>query len=111
MSDVQNTGTSNDTKAIITVLLLVFLYPIGLLVMWFWTKWKLWVKLLVSAPVLLFIVIMILGILAAGVNPNAQILKADCVRSCAQKNTQSYCTTFCANPNNYLQSSSPSPTQ
>ena len=33
-----------DTKSIITVLVLLTLPPIGVVIMWVWTKWKLWMK-------------------------------------------------------------------
>lgn len=51
----QNQGMSEDTKTIIVVLLLVFIFPVGLVLMWFWTKWPLWVKILISIPTLLVI--------------------------------------------------------
>lgn len=45
--------TSADTKTIVTVLLLIFFFPIGLILMWFWTKWPTWVKVVVSLPIVL----------------------------------------------------------
>lgn len=42
---------------ILTILLLLFFYPLGLLVMWFATKWPRWVKILLTAiPVLLIVI-------------------------------------------------------
>lgn len=70
---------SEDTKAIIVVLLLIFVFPIGLLLMWFWTKWPLWVKLVVTIPILL-IGLLFLGIFSAAlittINPTQQIARA-----------------------------------
>ena len=44
-----NEVKSNDsTPTIVTVLLLIFVFPIGVIVMWFWPKWKVWVKLLIT---------------------------------------------------------------
>ena len=67
----------NTAVNIITIFLLIFLYPVGLIVMWLATKWKLWVKLLVSSVLLLMI---FLGILAAvvliAINPSGQFKKA-----------------------------------
>jgi len=40
-----------DTHSLIAILLLVFVYPIGLIFMWFMTKWPRWVKILVSLPI------------------------------------------------------------
>jgi protein-S-isoprenylcysteine O-methyltransferase Ste14 len=41
---------SEDTKTLITVLLLVFAYPVGLVMMFVWTKWPGWVKVLIVLP-------------------------------------------------------------
>lgn len=75
-------GTSEDTKTIVTILLLIFVFPVGLIMMWIWTKWQVWVKVLVTAisviPALLFLGF--IGIFAAGmliaVNPKEQFEKA-----------------------------------
>lgn len=42
-----------DTKSIITIIALLLIYPVGLLLAWFWTKWTLWVKILLSIPAVL----------------------------------------------------------
>lgn len=52
----QKEGISNDAQAIITVMLLVFTYPIGFIVMWVWTDWPIWLRLLLSIPVILLII-------------------------------------------------------
>lgn len=44
---------SQRAKTIIVILLLLFITPLGIILMWFWTRWPLWVKLLVSIPLLL----------------------------------------------------------
>lgn len=78
--------------------------PIGLIVMWFWPKWKLWIKLLVSIP-LIFFTLLFGGIIAAGIlaviNPSAQIEKAKCMTECQQQNGKEYCVNFCSNTENY----------
>ena len=79
---VPASGTSSNTKLIVTVLLLLFVYPVGFVVMWVWTKWKLWIKLLLSLPIILFIVGILMAIVLAAINPQAQIRKAECVRTC-----------------------------
>lgn len=53
MASAQNQSDSESTKTIVTVLLLIFAYPIGIIVMWFWPKWKTWVKVVLSLPVIL----------------------------------------------------------
>lgn len=45
-----------NSKTIILILLLIFVYPIGLIAMWIWSKWQLWLKLLLSLPIILTIV-------------------------------------------------------
>lgn len=77
-----NGGLSDDTKTLITVLLLVFVYPVGLIMMFVWMKWRWWVKLLVAFPVTLGILAFVaMGMLIA-LNPAEQIRKANCVKVC-----------------------------
>lgn len=47
---------SEDTKTLITVLLLVFAYPVGLIMMFVWTGWPKWVKTLIVLPLVLGII-------------------------------------------------------
>ena len=49
----KNQEMSQDTKTIITVLLLAFAYPVGLIMMFVWTKWPGWVKTLIVLPFVL----------------------------------------------------------
>lgn len=52
-------GMSNDTKTIITVLLLIFFYPIGIILVWTLTNWPKWVKWVLSIPVIILLVILL----------------------------------------------------
>jgi len=57
----QQQEMSEDTKTLVTVLALVVIYPVGLVMMWVWTKWEAWVKWLVTVlgclvPIIIFIV-------------------------------------------------------
>lgn len=111
----------SNTKTIITVLLLLFAYPIGLIPMWFWTNWPKWVKWLISV----FIIIPFLGILAAivlvAVNPLGQIQKAQkaqCTQQCGGNTQYATCINTCMSKyknnstNNYtITPAQPSPTQ
>lgn len=46
---------SEDTKSIITVLLLLFAFPIGVILMWVWSKWALWLRLVITlVPIIFF---------------------------------------------------------
>lgn len=92
----KNQGTSNDTKTIVTILLLIFIFPVGLILMWVWIKWKLWVKILVSIP--------IIALLAAGVltafSPSRQIERANCVKKCQTNDTNNACMQACMGDDN-----------
>lgn len=50
-------------RTLITVLLLLFVYPIGVITMWVWSKWKTWIKAIVSLPLLLGLVILLLVVI------------------------------------------------
>lgn len=58
-------STPKETTSAITALLLIYLYPIGLIFMWVKAKWPIWAKLLLTFPLILFIIsvaILIYGI-------------------------------------------------
>lgn len=96
-------------KTIITILALIFFYPIGLLLMWGWSKWPKWLKILITLPILILIIIAILGILASillvAINPKSQIEKARCTKECSSSQNVESCISNCtsikatANPN------------
>lgn len=94
-------GTSEDTKTLVTVLLLIFAFPIGAIVMLFWPKWKWWVKLLVLLPgivISFFVAVFMLGALVA-VNPNAAIKRAECMTQCSENNDSATCVKMCSDVN------------
>lgn len=78
-----STEVSEDTRTIVTVLLLVCLSPfilifwplylIALLTMWIWTRWKLWVKVLITLlsllPTLFFLLFLLFSIFIAATVP------------------------------------------
>lgn len=71
---------SQDTKTIITILLLVFAYPVGLIMMFVWMDWAWWIKLLVVLiPILPFMMLVsfVIAIVLASINPTAQLNKAN----------------------------------
>lgn len=72
-------GTSQDTKTLVTVLLLIFIWPVGLIVMWVWSGWKAWIKILItvlSFLVILPIVAMLATVVLVAVNPSELLKKA-----------------------------------
>lgn len=94
-SQPQPQGMSEDTKTLITILLLIFVFPIGLIVMWILPKWPLWVKLLVSLPITLLIGAILVGILLVAVNPSEQIRKAECAAQCQETGGGDACVQSC----------------
>lgn len=58
----QTPNNGMDTRSIITILLLLFFYPLGIIFMWFATKWPKWVKLLITLPIILTLVFILLTI-------------------------------------------------
>ena len=56
---------SYETKLTIVILLLLFVYPLGLVFMWVWMKnWPLWLRLLISLPLALGVIGIFFGIFA-----------------------------------------------
>jgi len=56
---------SYDTQTMITVFLLVTVYPIGLVTMFKWMKWPVWLRVLVLSPLIFLGVIIFVAIVAA----------------------------------------------
>ncbi|MEI6326893.1 MAG: hypothetical protein WCO78_02105 [Candidatus Roizmanbacteria bacterium] len=46
----------DQTSSIVTILLLIIAYPVGVLVMWLWPKWNKIVKALVTVPLIISII-------------------------------------------------------
>ncbi|HSW87639.1 MAG TPA: hypothetical protein VLG12_00580 [Candidatus Saccharimonadales bacterium] len=66
-SEAMASEMTTDTKTIIVVLLLIFIYPLGAIFMWVWMKWwPMWVRILLTIPFILGILAMIFGLLMAG---------------------------------------------
>lgn len=78
MAKATNNGMSYDTKVIVTVLLLIFVFPIGLITMWMWMKWPTWVKVILSLVLVLPVLLAILlAIALIAINPKEQFSKAN----------------------------------
>lgn len=83
-----SSNKESDKRTIITAVFLVLFYPVGFVLMWFWSKWKIWVKLIVSCltlPVLIVFVGILLTSILAAVNPKVQIEKANCTKTCSEQ--------------------------
>ena len=67
-------------KTIITVILIIIAWPIGIILMWVWTGWKKWLKLLITGiGCLAFLALFgtaILGFISSFINTSGSIEKA-----------------------------------
>ncbi len=53
---ISSMGPTYDTQMIVTILLLIFIYPVGIIFMWAWMRsWPVWVKLIISLPLIISI--------------------------------------------------------
>lgn len=60
-------GPTYDTQMIVTILLLLFVYPLGLIFMWAWMHtWPVWLKIVISLPFVLAVGVIILMLLVVG---------------------------------------------
>lgn len=83
------------TKSLVVILLLIFLYPIGLICMYFLTKWKWWVKLLITLPLILIPILSILSINPQEALDKAAKLKAECENLCSKDVNYDTCYNQC----------------
>lgn len=64
---ISSMGPSYDTQMIVTILLLIFIYPLGLVFMWAWMRsWPIWVKIAISLPLIISIFFVTLILFAVG---------------------------------------------
>lgn len=80
----QDSGASQQTRTIVTIVVLFFFSPVGIIIMWFWSKWKLWVKILLTF-IFLIIPFIVATILIVAVNPAAQLERAKCSQNCTER--------------------------
>jgi len=76
---MSNSEMSYDTRLLITILLLIFVYPVGVFFMYRWMKWHGIIKGIIALPIALLIIVLFGGIIAgitSTVNPSAQLEKA-----------------------------------
>jgi len=91
----RNTVSPSATK--VTTFLLLLFYPLGIIVMWFWPKWNLWVKLaLTFLPILLGIIYF--SVIAAVVDPTlSDKLRPmnNCITACSTDTEKDLCIRGC----------------
>jgi len=94
----QQEGMSQDTKIIITVLMLLFFLPAGIVLTWIWMKWPKWVKIVITLPVFISILAIVVAMIAVSLNPRGQIVKMqelECKQQCNASVNQSICVNEC----------------
>ena len=64
--EINNSELSYDTKTLITVITLVTVYPVGLILMFAWMKWRPMIKFLILLPLLAGMLIPIILVVMAG---------------------------------------------
>lgn len=52
--EAKKENISGDTETIITAFALLLIYPLGVIIMWIITKWPRWMKILLTAPLIIF---------------------------------------------------------
>lgn len=78
MAKIQSsTGTTPTINTIVTIFLLIFVYPLGLLLVWFWTKWPQWLKILLSVLVVIPLLAILLAVTLIAINPSKQFSQAN----------------------------------
>lgn len=73
----KNAESVDSTPTIVTVLLLIFMFPVGVIVMWIWPKWKKWVKILITLIVLIPFLFIFLGAMLLAINPRETMKLAE----------------------------------
>jgi ABC-type multidrug transport system fused ATPase/permease subunit len=91
---------SDELKLVLVLVLLFVLYPVGLILMFKWMRWPMWVKILIALPVALIILVFLgsflIGFLSA-LNPKRQIERANTATERLNTATREYtCTKQCA---------------
>ena len=67
---------NSKVKTIIIILLILFLYPLGLILAIFWSGWPKWAKWLSASPLLLALLGIVVTLILVLINPNRAIQQA-----------------------------------
>jgi len=102
-SDQTPDGLSYDTKTLIVVLTLIFVYPAGLVLMYMWMKWSSFVKNIISIPVYLVLLALVMNVIRT-INSKELIQKdrAQCTVSCEVSKDKNTCIQTCLNNLNQI---------
>lgn len=102
---------SYDTKTVLVVLLLVTVYPVGILLMFIWMKWPVWLKILIAVPVALMLLafftlfaVVFAAIKGSGnssmAQPSTTYSLKECIEQCSTVMSQGDCAVKCLDVDN-----------
>ncbi|AKM82963.1 hypothetical protein A2422_03245 [Candidatus Woesebacteria bacterium RIFOXYC1_FULL_31_51] len=63
-------------KTIITIFFILFLYPVGLILVWFWVDWSKWIKWLITIPLVLALLGVVMVVILSTRSPNKALQQA-----------------------------------
>ncbi len=109
-SSRSSTRLSYDTKTLVVVITLIFVYPIGILLMYLWMKWNGWLKFIITLPfyLILFGIILILSIGFSVKSKSSSIEdRILCEKSCEMFTDKNKCTQTCLNRLQFIVSPTP----
>ena len=101
----QNQQKGMGEKSLLTLIALVVFYPLGIVLMWKWTKWNKLTKIILMTPLALLL-LAVVGIIAVSVlvaaDPRKALRVSNCNKMCEQKYTENImkkgeCFNYCKN--------------
>lgn len=63
---VRNNELSYDAKTIIVILTLILVYPVGVILMLIWMDWNKWLKIILTIPLVICLIVPIILLILAG---------------------------------------------
>ena len=102
----QMQGNPDNTRNIVTGISFLTCLPTGciffpfvlvpLLLMWFWTHWRKWIKIVLTLLLLIPVAFSIIAIILIGINPGNLLKRAECIQQCQTLANQEECVKSCA---------------
>lgn len=62
----EDSELSYDTKTLVTIILLITVYPVGVVLMFVWMNWNKWIKFLIVLPLALVCIVPLIILAVAG---------------------------------------------
>ncbi|KKS30622.1 hypothetical protein A2380_00105 [candidate division WWE3 bacterium RIFOXYB1_FULL_43_24] len=88
--------TTSESASKVTVFLLIFFFPLGIVVMWFWPKWKLWIKLGLTLVPLLIVAALLFAVAALDPTIEEKLRPLrNCIAECSSTDKSNICVRTC----------------